>query len=162
MSEKPELPILTFGSSSIISRLRRLPQIYWAAWKPARGYCKESTCLNKAAIFRMAQLLQNSKVTSMRLLQLALIRLIFREPQENVLIFFVIILIWFLTHPNWFLKCAWAAWDNWKLLVSPLYPLQIHRQIYNRAFYIKILNRCTETKSNKGEVQAGAELLITN
>ena len=45
--------------------------------------------------------------------QVASRRLLLRQHQDDVLHFLGIILFWFLTHSDWFLK---RAWDNWELL----------------------------------------------
>ena len=39
-----------------------------------------------------------------------------------------IILFWFLSHTYWFLKRAWAAWDNWKLWLYCCICLKIERK----------------------------------
>ena len=54
----------------------------------------------------LPQLLLKIKVTSMRLPESASIRLLLRPPEKNVLASLGIILFWFLTHPDRFLKLA--------------------------------------------------------
>ena len=61
---------------------------------------------NEATAMRLLKLICLYEATTMRLPQVSSIRILLRQPQDNVLTLLSIIRFWFLTQPDLFLKHA--------------------------------------------------------
>ena len=66
-------------------------------------------CLNEADTFQMPELMLNNVVTSIKLSHVALIRVLLRQPPQNLFNLLAIILTWFLTPPDG-VVCQWVKW----------------------------------------------------